>query len=97
MRLLVDGTVHGLAGGADWAVTTELHKPPERDGRAGRRRGDLRTRRHGRTRHSRVFGLSAEGRIRRDGTPRDLLAMALLTEWGRYYMPMMPRPSGAVS
>lgn len=91
LDLTVAGEVHRLYPGEEHTVTTEFHYPantgdldavvvvsasPGEPAERGLRG---------------AFGMARDGLIDADGRPRDILAMALLTEGGRYQPAGMPR------
>ena len=91
LDLTTDGVVHRLAAGEEYTVTREFHFPANRgvedalvrvtaSPAAFAERG-IRT----------AFGLARDGGVTPSGRPRDLLALALVSERGAYQVAGPPR------
>ena len=93
LRLTVDDKVYDLGPGESYTVHSQLHFPSNVTDRPARVRVTCAGAPEFAERGLRAsFGMARDGLIRLDGTPADLLAMALLSEHGAYYVPIMPRP-----
>lgn len=97
LRLTVGADVHSLGAGETFTVHDQLHGPANVSDRLARVRVTCAERPEFAERGLRdAFGLARHGRMTADGRPKDILAMALLSENGKYYMPVMPRPLGSL-
>jgi quercetin dioxygenase-like cupin family protein len=93
LRLTVDDKVYDLGPGESYTVHRQLHFPSNVTDRPARVRVTCTGAPAFAERGLRAsFGMARDGLIRPDGTPADILAMALLSENGAYYLPIMPRP-----
>lgn len=86
LRLIVDDTVRDLDAGERAEVTgTQFHAPTNATLMPVRVKVTCAPYGHFAERGMRMaFGMAADGRIRPDGTPRDLLTLALGSEGGRF-------------